>query len=160
MKNQNTGRLSGFTLIELLVVVLIIGILAAVAVPQYQIAVEKSRAAEALVMLRAIAHANQIYYMANGVYADKISDLDVEVPGENTDYNRKRTKYFVYGSTHVDGTQALALTQRLPYDSQYAMWITIENPNEIVCKKYSTLGQTICKNLSGSTADTTQYIIK
>ena len=70
----------GFTLIELLVVVLIIGILAAVAVPQYQKAVYKSRSAEALMMLKAIVQAQKVYYLANNEYTDDISKLDVEVP--------------------------------------------------------------------------------
>lgn len=56
----------GFTLIEVLVVVLIIGILSAIAVPQYTKAVAKSRAMQGLVMLKSIASAHHTYYMANG----------------------------------------------------------------------------------------------
>ena len=60
----------GFTLIELLVVVLIIGILSAVALPQYQKAVEKARMAEAKTMLSAIAKEYRLYLLQNGQDAD------------------------------------------------------------------------------------------
>ena len=65
-KTLPAGENAGFTLIELLVVVLIIGILAAVALPKYELAVEKSRAAEALAVLKNLRDAQELYYMANG----------------------------------------------------------------------------------------------
>ena len=78
---------SGFTLIELLVVVLIMGILAAVAMPQYTKAVEKARAAEALTTGRSLVNAIKVAQLANGgpVTWDM---LDIERPNSNTwDYN-------------------------------------------------------------------------
>ena len=74
-----------FTLIELLVVVLIIGILAAVAVPQYQKAVEKSRATQALAVLKTIGQAQDAYYMANGEYAKSLDDLPVDISWTGTE---------------------------------------------------------------------------
>ena len=70
----------GFTLIELLVVILIIGILAAVALPQYRKAVEKSRATEVVTLMKAISQSIDNYYMINGVYPKKFSDLDIDIP--------------------------------------------------------------------------------
>ena len=70
----------GFTLIELLVVVLIIGILASVAMPQYQKAVEKSKSTQALTLLKSVAQAEEAYFMANNIYTNNFSDLDIQIP--------------------------------------------------------------------------------
>lgn len=80
-KSYLLGRLDvkAFTLIELLVVVLIIGILAAVALPQYQKAVEKSRGTQALTLMGAFAQALSAYYMANGSYPTSFEELDLDV---------------------------------------------------------------------------------
>ncbi len=75
MKNR------AFTLIELLVVVLIIGILAAIAVPQYQKAVWKARSRQMLVSIKAVKDASQAYYLAHNEYPTKFSDLDISLTG-------------------------------------------------------------------------------
>ena len=71
---------SGFTLIELLVVVLIIGILASVALPQYQKAVEKSKATQAITLLHAMHQAAEVYYIENGEWPTSAEKLDIEIP--------------------------------------------------------------------------------
>ena len=70
----------GFTLIELLVVVLIIGILAAVALPQYEKAVEKSRAAEAITILNYMHRQAQLCALENGeeCYGKTNEELGIE----------------------------------------------------------------------------------
>jgi len=79
MKNKQA-----FTLIELLVVVLIIGILAAVALPQYQKVVEKSKAAQAFALIRTVAAAQEAYHLANGTYAKTFDELAVDIPWTGT----------------------------------------------------------------------------
>lgn len=82
MKNVTAGRIRGFTLIELLVVVLIIGILASVALPQYNRAVGKARVATTLPVLKNYAEAQKVYYLAHGSYATQLDELDIEIPTE------------------------------------------------------------------------------
>lgn len=67
----------GFTLVELLVVVLIIGILAAMAMPAYFKAVERARASEAETLIGTVVNAQQRYKMKTGKYAKNWTSLDV-----------------------------------------------------------------------------------
>ena len=68
----------GFTLIELLVVVLIIGVLAAIALPQYKLAVGKSKFSTLKNITRSLTESAQRYYLINNVYPKKVTDLDIE----------------------------------------------------------------------------------
>ena len=77
MKSEKSAA---FTLIELLVVVLIIGILAAIAVPQYQKAVLRSRYVQAQVITKNFADAADRYHLANGSYPKYWRDMDIGVP--------------------------------------------------------------------------------
>src|SRR6478672_7520752 len=76
MRRKQNPR-AGFTLIELLVVVLIIGILAAIAVPQYFKVVEKGKAAEALDWLASVKSAQERYLAKNGNYSTSSTAFDV-----------------------------------------------------------------------------------
>ena len=70
----------GFTLMELLVVVLIIGILAAVALPQYTRSVDKAELARVEVLVSDALKAEQLYYLANRAYTNQMEDLDLQWP--------------------------------------------------------------------------------
>ena len=71
---------AGFTLIELLVVVLIIAILASIALPQYQRAVDKTKLVQAIQMAEEVARSQEIYWLANGVYSHGPRNLDISYP--------------------------------------------------------------------------------
>lgn len=157
------GKINAFTLIELLVVVLIIGILASVAVPQYQKAVLKSRAATAFAMLKTLREAQDVYHLANGTYTTNLSDLDIDLPTDSiaTCWScRHRTKTDQYGySCSTDGNcNASATDTKLP---SFEYWPTT---HKFYCVYRFTekeeIAQKICMSFGTHAFDMTAYNVK
>jgi prepilin-type N-terminal cleavage/methylation domain-containing protein len=73
---------NAFTLIELLVAVLIIGILATIALPQYQTAVLKSKLSSYRSLLKSLADSQEIHKLTTGSYTKNFGDLLIAVPGD------------------------------------------------------------------------------
>ena len=128
----------GFTLIELLVVVLIIGILAAVAVPQYQKAVYKSRFATLKNLVKTFVTAQEIYYLANGTYATKIADLDIDMPsGKNDTTSNNNTYYYDWGYCSVGVKSVKCYNFHINMQYQVYLLHSPNTPNQRECIVFS-----------------------
>lgn len=110
----------GFTLIELLVAVLIIGILSAVALPQYTKAVDKATvASQILPKLRFIKTAQEEYYMVNGRYAKNFKELDMDLSSGKCRLNAEGTIWSCsrWGNFYMhDGTACAAHYKKVAFD--------------------------------------------
>ena len=132
----------GFTLIELLVVVLIIGILAAIAYPNYQKAVMKARIARVLPQLKAIQEAEERYYMANGKYTTNKEELDIDWKANGIENH----SVFTLSSYMISYTGAGPILGRcfLHADTQDAHY----KPGRFICNGYySNIYASVCESL-------------
>ena len=78
--NKESKNKKGFTLIEMLVVVLIIGVLAAIALPQYKLAVGKAKFATLKSAVKAVAEAEDRYFLIYNKYTAELEKLDIDIP--------------------------------------------------------------------------------
>jgi len=120
---------AGFTLIELLVVVLIIGILASLAIPQYFKAVEKARISESMSVISSIKSAQERYLAGSGGYAADLNNLDISYANLTT--ATITTRYFNAGMATSGGTAYLLTltrhTSASAVPSRYGVYSIIVN---------------------------------
>jgi type IV pilus assembly protein PilE len=146
----------GFTLIELLIAVLIIGILAAIALPQYQLSVDKSRYTEMMVAEEAISSALERYYLTYNYYPEDMSALDISfgngtVSGRNINFD---WGYCTVSSYMVDCWNTTTLKNIY---SRFLSHLTIYhgNENKRLCYAYGTTnpesrGDKLCRKVTGN----------
>ena len=143
MKNR------AFTLIELLVVVLIIGILAAIALPQYQTAVMKTRFATVKALAVSLKNAQEAYYLANNSYATSLDDLDIEVP-TGGELNELGNLEWNWGSCGISDRSASCMTKDLGYQVYYDH---SSRPQRRVCfviGEDNPIGHRVCRSETGN----------
>ena len=148
MKNK------GFTLLELLVVVLIIGILAGIALPQYQKSVEKAKLSEALLNFQTLKNAMDRYMLQNvcpdsDIHWPNDIQLDIELSGGDFGDNIYSTKNFSYAADCNSRYYYIYVTSLHEQDGNpyYELIYDSDGPNQICATYFTDMGKYICKYL-------------
>ena len=151
MKQNSTRR--GFTLIELLVVVLIIGILAAIALPQYNKAVELTEAKMIIANLHAIKRAEQLYYLAHGTYTKNWEELDVILSAKKISQS-KTTLYTQDGQEYdLSSEGTYNHVSGYSHDGKYNLYLSFSSNTQLCYPRGTDKGKRVCRYL-GCAEDT------
>ncbi|MBR2081917.1 MAG: type II secretion system protein [Elusimicrobiaceae bacterium] len=136
------GNKQAFTLIELLVVVLIIGILAAVALPQYKLAIEKTRVVEQIQWLKALVRAQEIYRLANGRFSLDLAQLELDGWAEEDGG-------YVVGSTVCFVSLPMMYCKPKKYrNSNQGPYISYTKDKGFFCRSFTEDAYKICRAVS------------
>jgi prepilin-type N-terminal cleavage/methylation domain-containing protein len=104
-KNPTKLNRSGFTLLELVIATFILGLLAAIALPNLMKQVEKARTADAKSNLGALNRAQQAYYFENSVFANSLQNLASEVTIGSWNGSAYQSAYYTYSITSSSLTE-------------------------------------------------------
>ena len=154
-----------FTLIELLVVVLIIGILAAIALPQYQVAVAKARLGAVMSQVGSLKQAAEAYYLVNESYKNDMSVLDIQFAGcdpSQTFWCKTSNTIFDILTTTARGWDVVAIL----YDSNgvvncYGMYLDHSaKPGVRFCgaRADNSIANQVCKSLGATSYTSGQCV--
>lgn len=140
----------GFTLIELLVVVLIIGILSAVALPQYQKAVARARLVQNIIRVQSMTQGNELFHLANGTWSNDVRELDIDFSSDVVAYRKGSwtknednvSAYFKDGADCGPKSPGAACKGET--------FFIYNTDGNMYCRGYNDLMENICRSMAGN----------